>query len=296
MMSGCVDTVGFLVDSLLRQSFQDWELLLVAQGNDFGLLSAVTGQREKDARIQVVQTEHFGRSRALNLAAMQARGEILAFTDDDCEAQEDWLRVIWDHFSRLPDVGIVAGDLRPNDRRRLLSVCPATWTTPLVYRPSEHNYSGLPGYYWGGANFAVRREVFDRVGGFDPYFGPGTAYQAAEDTDFGLRSELLDVVVATTPEAVIYHTYGRRTGIRQCLKHLRAYASGQGALGGKLELMRHPWASKGKQKFPFATGLRRRPLKRVLMDFYQDPIRAEAKQKYLRNFRIGPNNVTEPVP
>jgi len=273
LISVCVgsirgSTIQYLINSIINQKFQDWELIIVTQGNDEGLQNTIKEAMKKDARIHTYHMDQFGRSRALNKAVELARGDIFAFTDDDCEAAEDWLEIINHHFMQEPGVGIVAGNLIPPKVKGInISACPATYTIECIYKPAESGYRGPKGFYWGGANLAVRRSCFELVGPFDNNLGVGSEFPSAEDVDFGLRAELLGVVMWTTPKSIIYHTYGRRYGLKNVLNHFRGYALGGGALGAKLKVSGHWLSEEWDHPQPFFKTIRKffpNPLKGLL--------------------------------
>ena len=227
----------------------------------------------------------------MNAATKQASGDILAFTDDDCEARPDWLSVVAACFAENPAVGLVAGDVvpAPKSSRFELSTCPAAQTPDYTYVPRDHAAGAPPGWYFIGANMAVRRDVFDLVGGFDPFLGVGTDFPSCEDVDFGLRAEELGVVMRTSPRSVVFHTYGRRSGLRNLLRHHRGYAVGSGALGGKLALWNHRLANGFAPKkaiwesIHFA--LRHPP--RWGLDRFKLSYVLEGKKAYLEAFALG---------
>ena len=71
------------VDSIFRQSFSDWELLLIDDGSRDGspmLCDRLAGQ---DPRVRVCHKENGGVSSARNLGIRRAEGEYLFFTDSD---------------------------------------------------------------------------------------------------------------------------------------------------------------------------------------------------------------------
>ncbi len=234
------ETLPDLVVTLKAQAFPNWELIVAAQGSNPTLHAYLEKEAKSDDRIRWIQLDHVGKSRAVNKAAEIARGEILAFTDDDCTADPTWLEVITTSFRQQPDVGVVAGDLIASKSvSGMVSTCPATRTIECLYRPSGHAPRAPAGFYFGGANLAVRHDVFDQLGGFDGFLGPGTDYPAAEDVDFGLRAELRHIPMWTRPESIIHHTNGRRYGILSVHRHIRNYALGSGALLAKLRMMDH---------------------------------------------------------
>ena len=302
LISVCVGSVRgnvihHLIESILRQQYSNWELIIAAQGNDHVLLTEVHKWAQRDPRISFTHLQQFGRSRALNAAMKLAHGDIFAFTDDDCEASPDWLATIAKCFAQRPDVGIVAGNLIPAQAKPLqLSTCPATYTIECIYNPVELGFVGPPGFYWAGANIAVRRSVVDHVGPFDEYLGVGTSFPSAEDVDFGLRAEALGVVMWTTPNSIIYHTYGRRYGLKNVLKHHRGYAMGRGALGAKLALWNHRLSKVwGQPKKPseIARDIVRNP-KKSFLDLYTSKYDQIAYQSYLHEYEIDQNLLSRP--
>ena len=97
-----------------------------------------------------------------------------------------------------------------------------------------------PGFYMIGANFCVRREAAERVGQFDEVLGAGARFACCEDQDFIFRAESLGYGLMTSKSSVVYHTTGRRYGVKQFVKHQRNYARGRGAWVAKLRLWGHP--------------------------------------------------------
>jgi GT2 family glycosyltransferase len=109
----------------------------------------------------------------------------VAFTDDDVRVTADWVRVIKESFDAHPDVECVSGRIVP-----VWEAMPPAWLTerhwvgPLALQ----DYGDVPFLVdanrplcLASANLALRRAVFDRVGGFLP------TYARAEDSEFLLR-------------------------------------------------------------------------------------------------------------
>jgi GT2 family glycosyltransferase len=84
------------------------------------------------------------------------------------------------------------------------------------------NWKPPMGWDWISCNVAMKREVAEEIGLWDEYLGPGTDFPAADDNDYLLRAEALDIKMATTPEAIVTHTYGYRYN-QQLIKHVRNY-------------------------------------------------------------------------
>lgn len=101
------------IDSVCKQSFQDWELVVVNDGSTDGTRSYL--EKIRHPRVRVLHQENRGVSAARNLAIEVSRGEILTFLDADdvlpCESLLSRVRFLDDH----PEVTIVDGRIAIKD-------------------------------------------------------------------------------------------------------------------------------------------------------------------------------------
>ncbi len=164
------DMLSRLLRSLRQLTYPSsrLELIVVGSAHDRGreLVEAFGRSTDFPVTYRVVPDDAL-RSVSIkrNIGARSARGDILAFVDDDCVPHPDWITTAVQLFE-TPEVGGVEGaiDVPKPDR-----------PTP-TYRGSLR--LSLPGGYRTG-NMFYRRSVFEECGGFDPslpYF---------EDTDLG---------------------------------------------------------------------------------------------------------------
>jgi glycosyltransferase involved in cell wall biosynthesis len=228
-------TLGAAIRSLRAQTWRDWELAVIGQGPpemEARLRAATVAAAAGDPRIAYVHLARRGVSRARNASIGLARGEILAFLDDDCEADPRWLETIAGAFAGDPGLGVVGGAVTPVGRVGPLSYCPTVSPAEVVYDPLLTPQRPPVGWDWIGANFAIRTEVAVRVGPWDESFGGGTVFPAAEDTDYKLRLEGLGIRMLSTPRSVVFHSSGTRVG-RAALRCQRNYDLGNGAMCAK---------------------------------------------------------------
>ena len=126
-----------------------------------------------------------GPGAARNVALAEARGRVVAFTDDDTEADPGWLEAAIDHLERHPGHPAVHGP-----------IASAPWD-PLHDHSIE---TSAPGSYWT-ANMAYRREAIERLGGFaddlPTYHG--------EDVDLGFRALELGPIGWDERMRVLHH-------------------------------------------------------------------------------------------
>ena len=130
-----------------------------------------------------------GASGARNSGVAASRGEVVAFLDDDAVASPSWLEGLLRHFASPGVIG-VGGRLDPMwvGQRPRWFPREFDWTV-------GGSYSGMPGAagpvrnVWSG-NMAIRRHVFDAVGGFREDFGKVGGHACPEDTDLCLRAAM----------------------------------------------------------------------------------------------------------
>jgi GT2 family glycosyltransferase len=170
---------------------------------------------------RVISEARPGKSFALNLGWRQARGGVIAFTDDDCSPRPDYL----DRMAALfedPALGFVGGRVLRDDPRDLPT---AIRESPVAEDFPPRSFIG-PGTMHG-ANFAFRREVLETIGGFDEVLGAGTPF-ACEDCDVLLRASTAGFRGMYHPAPTVSHHHGRRGEVDR-LRIDEVYLRGRGA-------------------------------------------------------------------
>src|SRR4051794_6489586 len=105
------DTLPATIRAIRAQSFHDWELIVVGQGDDRDVQHVVLEAAVNDARIRFAHSDNRGLSIGRNIGISAARADIIAMTDDDCEPQPDWLDVVLHSLASNPSVGLIGGSL-----------------------------------------------------------------------------------------------------------------------------------------------------------------------------------------
>ena len=156
--------VGETVDSVLRQTFRDFEYLVVDDGSVDNSVDVVKAHVGDDPRFRLVAGEHRGQSAARNAGIREAKGEYIAFLDGDDRWHprflERQLRLIQ---SLPPDVGVVFC------RSRLVlengTLVFFQWQRVGRYDFDDFLVNNNPAR--NGSSLLIRKSCFADVGGFD---------------------------------------------------------------------------------------------------------------------------------
>ena len=98
-----------LINSILNQTYRDWELLLIDDGSTDGSAEICDRYAQKDKRIRVFHKANGGVASARNQAIEMSRGEFLAFADSDDWVEPDWLERLYTTAKEY-DADIVVSD------------------------------------------------------------------------------------------------------------------------------------------------------------------------------------------
>ena len=199
------------------------DLVFVDQSDDQATRHALA--EISDARLSCVRTETRGVTLGRNLGMELTRGDVVAFTDDDCRVRADWVRRIIDLFGADPEVAVVCGRVVVPEEIRHLGY--AEGFEPRI-REWRGRYPPF-GSDWGiTANFSIRRSVLKQVGTFDPTLGAGAPLRSGGEPDFLFRVLRGGFKVVNACEVVVDH-YGIRKPGEEFRKLIMGYAFGTAA-------------------------------------------------------------------
>jgi len=177
-----------------------------------------------DKRIRVFPTGPVGPAEKRDKALLHAKGEILAFIDDDAYPRKDWLSKAVVHFQNT-DIAAVGGPgVTPPESSLFQRVSGAIYASFLV--SGKFTYRYIPGKLqevddFPSCNLLVRKDIFASAGGFSTAFWPG------EDTKLCLDiTKLLHKKILYDPEVLIYHH--RRKSFKSHLQQISNYALHRG--------------------------------------------------------------------
>lgn len=186
----------------------EWEVLVVDNNSRDQTCAVVARFSEQHpGRFRYVFEPRQGKSHALNTGIREARGDVLAFVDDDVTVESTWLRNLTAGLQDCKWVG-AGGRVVP-----LWTSTPPKW----LLTSDQKSLAPLVAFDLGdeagpmsespfGTNMAFRREVVEKFGGFRTDLGPRPGSQIrGEDTEFGRRLLEAGERLLYEPSAVVYH-------------------------------------------------------------------------------------------
>lgn len=204
------------------------EVLVVDQGSDPATDEIVRARANRLPGLRRLVQDRRGLSASRNFARAEARGDVLAVSDDDCVPSAGWVAAIADVFRLEPDVVGVTGPVHPLDpaapNRLAISSRMADVRADWRGRPA-------PWLVGTGGNFAARRAWLDRVGGWDERLGVGSPGRAGEDIALIDRLLASGATMRYEPTALVRHE-GRPASSRRATRG--SYGRGVGTWCGIL--------------------------------------------------------------
>jgi GT2 family glycosyltransferase len=217
--------VGHFIRSLMTQTGKNFELVIVDQNNDERLLPFLEEARRGGLELRHLRLDRPNLSAARNLGIAESTGEIIAFPDDDCWYEPDTVAQVLRAFtaeSRLEGIVACWVEQMRGKRRQ-----PTTGSLSLT---AWRNFRGSDA---SSISLFLRRELFDRLGGFDERFGVGRWYGAGEETDFILRALASGAHLDYCPAAQVHHLYLTHSPSSNPCLNARRRSRGTGAIYGK---------------------------------------------------------------
>jgi glycosyltransferase involved in cell wall biosynthesis len=190
-----VEELERLLASLEEQTFKDFEVLIVDQNLDDHLLPVL--ERHRALTILHLQSVP-GLSRARNIGLREAKGQIVAFPDDDCWYPNTLLESVTRWFEDHPEYDGLFTSMRNADNKPMVP----KWPPPAGVCTRDNVWDCTVSF-----TAFLRRRLVDAVGEFNERLGLGAdaPYQASEDIDYFIRPLTLGFRMWYEPELVVHH-------------------------------------------------------------------------------------------
>ncbi len=211
-----VERVGKAIESLAASvvRYPDYEVIVVDDGSTDGTQDLV----ESYGDVRLIRSEHGGLSKARNLGAAVATGEIFAYTDDDCEVDPGWLYWIARGYAEQGVDAMGGPNIPPVPMDEDEAVVAAAPGAPSHVMLNDSDAEHIP-----GCNLTVRRGAFESIGGFSEVY-----MVAGDDVDFCWRLEEAGFRIGFHGAAFVWHR--RRTSFYRYFKQQRGYGKAEALL------------------------------------------------------------------
>ncbi|MFN8224343.1 MAG: glycosyltransferase family A protein [Gaiellales bacterium] len=209
------------LDSLERQRFRDFRVLVVDQNDDDRLDRVL--ERRRDLSVVHLRSAR-GLNRARNVGLAAASAELVAFPDDDCAYPPDLLERVVNRFAGEPRLdGVTGRTAEPG------GATSDRW-------PVKPRILDLRTVWHGGnsASLFLRRDLVERLGRFDEAigFGSGNPWELADEIDLLVRAIQSGATLEQDPSFVVHHAVRRETFVEERLR-LKRVGAGVGYVLGK---------------------------------------------------------------
>jgi glycosyltransferase involved in cell wall biosynthesis len=207
------------LSSLGRQDLADpinWEIIVVDNNSTDRTRNIVEAfAHQTSVTVKYLFESQQGKSYALNQGLREAKGTVIALTDDDVIVAKNWVSSVW-RAMQQQEVDGIGGRILPKWARpvpKWLEKSNRLWTMLALIDGSEVKSLQLPlrheeGIVWG-ANMAFRRTVFEEVGFFDVHLGPcGKKLFRGDDLEFVQRCLSVGKKVIFDPTLLVWHCIG----------------------------------------------------------------------------------------
>ena len=180
--------------AVTQQDYPNYEVIVVDNGSTDETRAVVSRYQAK-----YIYCAGNGIGIARKNGVEKAKGEIITFCDDDCIPHQDWVSKLVQRFTAEVHLGLVNGLV--NNIGGVGKGRGKIGKNGMTYYVEDPNDAD----YFGNANLAFLKQVYDTVGGYDPFFSVGY-----EEIDLALRFKQKGYQQVYEPLAVVDHYF---TGI-----------------------------------------------------------------------------------
>ena len=219
--------IAACLSSLMRLDYPSYEVIVVNDGSSDNTEEIVSRYPE----VRLMNLAHAGLSAARNYGAEHAKGEIIAYTDDDCQPDAGWLRWLAWSFSKGEWHACGGPNLPPrplDDEGSIDGAVDEAVVASAPGAPSHVLLSDGEAEHIPGCNLVVKKEALMAIGGFD------SVYRAAgDDVDFCWRLIDAGYGIGFSGAAFVWHR--RRTSLGRYFKQQIGYGKAEALL-----MKKHP--------------------------------------------------------
>ncbi|MGC1528846.1 MAG: glycosyltransferase [Phormidesmis sp.] len=211
------EDIQLCLDAICKLDYPNLDILVVDNAPQTEATKALI--EDNYPQVRYVLEPQPGLDWARNRAVLEAKGEIIAYTDDDVVVDAGWVKAIAQTFAENENIMAVTGLIVPYELETEAQVLFEEYggfgkgfTYKEYYVPVGEKmpwWMAGAGQYGAGANMAYRRALFTDIGGFDPALDVGTVTNGGGDLEMFFRVVESNHLLAYTPAAMVRHRHRR---------------------------------------------------------------------------------------
>lgn len=210
-------TLPACLNSLVHLNYPSYEVILVDDGSTDDT-ATIAGHYPT---VRALHQPNLGLSAARNAGIAAATGDIVAFTDSDCQADVDWLYYLVGDLLKTDACAIGGHNLPPPENNWIAGAVAVSPGAPAHVMLTDREAEHIP-----GCNMAFWKLALEAIHGFDP-----TYRAAGDDVDVCWRLQQRGWKIAFSHSAFVWHH--RRNTINAYLKQQRGYGVAESLLRHK---------------------------------------------------------------
>lgn len=209
-------TLAWCLEGVKGIDYPNFEVIVVNDGSKDA--SAQIAMQAKIPNARIITTENRGLSNARNTGWQEARGEIVAYIDDDARPDPHWLYYLAYMFRTTNHAGVGGPNLAPLDSNSIADCVANSPGGPNHVLLTDEEAEHIP-----GCNMAFRRSCLEAINGFDATFRI-----AGDDVDLCWRLQKKGWTLGFSPSAMVWHK--RRDSVKHYLKQQKNYGKAEAIL------------------------------------------------------------------
>lgn len=202
------DEIEYLLDSINNQNLDHslFEMIIADDGSTDSTRNIVLNWQNKvDFNLKYIVQHNKGPGAARNLGLKEAVGDLFVFIDSDCEAHNSWIKIIYKAYKNNEFDACGGPDRAKNDFTYIQKAIDFSMTSFLTTGGIRgHSENMIAKFYPRSHNMAMRRSVYENVGGFG-------SLRHGQDIELSHRIRKSGAEVKFLKNAIVYHR--RRTSI-----------------------------------------------------------------------------------
>lgn len=209
-------TIKDTLEGLMKLEYLNYEVIVIDDGSKDNTADIV-----KRYSVKLISSKNKGLSSARNTGMYNAKGDIIAYIDDDAYPDPHWLHYLAYSYMTSNHAAMGGPNIIPEEDGYIATCVANAPGGPVHVLSTDEIAEHIP-----GCNFSVRRDVLVQIGGFDP------RYRAAgDDVDVCWRIQEAGYTIGFHPSALVWHH--RRNSLMAYWKQQKGYGKAEALLESK---------------------------------------------------------------